>query len=117
MHSTTWESHWLGSISMFDGFTADSMDMDDGSIFFRTKGKGEPLLLLHGFPETHVMWHRIAPRLAEPFFVICADLPGYGNSSGSPAAVDHAPHSKRAMAASLVTAMSKLGIDRFMVAG
>jgi len=102
---------------MFEGFTEHHVDTGHGSVFLRTKGEGDPVLLLHGFPETHVMWHRIAPRLAESFRVVCADLPGYGNSRGPPVADDHLPHSKRALAGSLVTAMSRLGFDRFMVAG
>lgn len=102
---------------MFDGFTEHHIDTGHGSVFVRTKGEGAPLLLLHGFPETHVMWHRIAPRLAESFTVVCADLPGYGNSAGPPVAEDHVPHSKRAFADSLVTVMSRLGFSRFMVAG
>jgi haloacetate dehalogenase len=102
---------------MFDGFTERHIDIGDGSIFVRTKGEGAPLLLLHGFPETHVMWHGIAPRLAESFTVVCADLPGYGKSAGPRVADDHVPHSKRAFANSLVAAMSRLGFSRFMVAG
>jgi haloacetate dehalogenase len=102
---------------MFEGFTEHHIDTGHGSVFVRMKGEGAPLLLLHGFPETHAMWHRIAPRLAESFTVVCADLPGYGNSGGPPVAEDHVPHSKRAFGNSLVTAMSRLGFSRFMVAG
>lgn len=102
---------------MYDGFTAHRVDVGGLSLFARTRGQGDAVLLLHGFPETHAMWHRIAPRLAESFFVVCADLPGYGNSDAPPVATDHAPHAKRAMARALVAMMASLGADRFMVGG
>ena len=73
---------------MYEGFTAHRIDVGDISLFARTRGRGEAVLLLHGFPETHAMWHGIAPRLAESFFVVCADLPGYGNSGAPPPAGD-----------------------------
>jgi haloacetate dehalogenase len=75
------------------------------------------LLLLHGYPQTHVIWHRIAPALAERFTVVCADLRGYGDSGKPGSAPTHAPYAKRAMAQDLVEAMAALGFDRFMVAG
>ena len=74
-------------------------------------------MLLHGFPETHLMWREVAPRLAEHFTVFCFDLPGYGESDGPAPAPDHMPHSKRALAARLVTAMESLGLTRFGVVG
>lgn len=102
---------------MFAGFHEDMIDIDGRNVFVRYKGTGEPLLLLHGFPQTHVMWHRIAARLAESFFVVCADLPGYGRSEAPPPSADHVAHSKRAMGTTLVEAMSRLGFGRCMVAG
>jgi len=75
------------------------------------------VLLLHGFPETHVMWHRIAPALAQELTIVCADLRGYG-ASGKPASTaDHAPYAKAAMADDMVRLMAQLGYDRFTVVG
>jgi len=87
------------------------------SIFARVGGDGPPLLLLHGFPQTHLMWRDIAPALADRFTVICADLRGYGRSGCPPSAPDHSPYSKRAMARDMIEAMAQLGFDRFSVAG
>ena len=87
------------------------------TIFVRSRGSGPPVLLLHGFPETHLMWRGVAPLLARHFTVICADLRGYG-SSGCPASTpDHAQYSKRAMAQDMVTVMERLGFRDFAVAG
>lgn len=80
-------------------------------------GSGGPLLLLHGYPQTHVIWHSVAPRLAECFHVICPDLRGYGDSSKPPSAPDHFPYSKRAMAQDMVEVMAALGHDKFFIAG
>ncbi|MCP5425387.1 MAG: alpha/beta hydrolase [Gammaproteobacteria bacterium] len=80
-------------------------------------GSGRPLLLLHGYPQTHVMWHKVAPRLARHFHVVCPDLRGYGDSSKPPSAADHQPYSKRAMARDMVEVMKVLGYDEFFVAG
>lgn len=102
---------------MFDGFEASLIDVGETSIFIRRKGAGPPLLLLHGFPETHAMWHRVAPRLAEAFTVVCADLRGYGASGKPPSAADHAPYAKRAMARDMVRMMEVLGFPRFGLAG
>jgi haloacetate dehalogenase len=102
---------------MFEGFAEQELDTDRGVIFARVAGSGPPLLLLHGYPQTHLMWHAAAPRLAERFTVVAADLPGYGASFRPAVASDHAPHSKRALAADLVQAMAALGHERFAVAG
>jgi haloacetate dehalogenase len=83
----------------------------------RIDDSGRPLLLLHGNPQTHCMWHRVAPALAQRFTVVCPDLRGYGLSSKPPAAPDHSAHSKRAMAADMVALMRCLGHARFRVAG
>lgn len=80
-------------------------------------GDGPPLLLLHGYPQTHVMWHAVAPRLAEHFHVVCPDLRGYGDSSKPPSVVGHATYSKRAMARDMVELMAALGYEHFRVAG
>ena len=80
-------------------------------------GSGRPLLLLHGYPQTHVMWHKVAPLLANHFHVICPDLRGYGDSSKPPSTPDHSPYSKRAMAQDMVEVMDFLGYKKFFVAG
>jgi haloacetate dehalogenase len=87
------------------------------SIFVRTEGAGPPLLLLHGFPQTHLMWRDAAPLLARRFTVVCADLRGYGASGCPPSTTDHAPYSKRAMARDMAAVMAQLGFRRFAVAG
>jgi haloacetate dehalogenase len=103
---------------MFEGFDTHELATDRGPVHARVGGDGPPVLLLHGFPQTHVMWHAVAPALAERgFTVVVADLPGYGDSHHPAPAADHAPHSKRAMAADLVAAMAALGHERFAVAG
>lgn len=102
---------------MFDGFESRGTDTGETTIFLRRSGHGTPLLLLHGFPQTHLMWRDVAPLLARHFTVICADLRGYGQSGCPPSAPDHAPYSKRAMAADMVRVMENLGFSRFAVAG
>ncbi len=87
-------------------------------MFARVGGSGPPLLLLHGYPQTHLMWHAAAPLLAQRgFTVVAADLAGYGASVRPEPADDHRPHSKRAMALDLVQAMASVGFERFAVAG
>ncbi len=80
-------------------------------------GSGSPLLLLHGYPQTHVIWHQVAPRLAHNFHVICPDLRGYGDSSKPPSTPDHYPYSKRAMAQDMIEVMASLGYSEFFVVG
>jgi haloacetate dehalogenase len=82
-----------------------------------TLGKGEPLLLLHGYPQTNMMWHKIAPLLAQNFTVVATDLRGYGDSSKPSIDSDRTAYSKRAMAADRVEVMSQLGYDRFLLVG
>jgi haloacetate dehalogenase len=89
----------------------------DVTLFARRAGSGRPVLLLHGFPETHLMWRDVAPLLARQFTVICADLRGYGNSSCPASAPDHAPYSKRVMARDMTLLMEHLGYTRFAVVG
>lgn len=102
---------------MFDDFALEMVNTGEATLRVRYGGGGPPLLLLHGHPQTHVMWHRVAPRLAERFRVVCPDLRGYGDSSQPPTTADHEPYSKRAMARDLVALMRGLGHERFAVAG
>ena len=102
---------------MFDGFQRAMIDVGEVAIRARYGGSGPPLLLLHGHPQTHVMWHLVAPRLAEDFTVVATDLTGYGESSKPPTTPDHEPYSKRAMARVQVAVMQQLGFDSFFVAG
>ena len=82
-----------------------------------TKGDGPPLLLLHGYPQTGYIWHKIAPLLIKDFTVVVADLRGYGDSDKPPTSADHAVYSKRAMAADMIAVMAALGHQQFFVAG
>jgi haloacetate dehalogenase len=82
-----------------------------------TAGEGPPVLLLHGYPETHLMWHKVAPALARDYTVVCADLRGYGDSSKPRGLPDHSNYSKRAMALDMVEVMDALGFERFHVVG
>jgi haloacetate dehalogenase len=102
---------------MFAGFTLHTLAVGDVSIRARVGGSGPPLLLLHGNPQTHVMWHKVAPALAAHFTVVASDLTGYGRSSKPPSTPDHRPYSKRAMAADQLAVMRQLGHERFCVAG
>ena len=102
---------------MVEGFTLHQVDTGEASIRLRIGGSGPPLPLLHGSPQTHVMWHRVAPRLAEDFTVVAPDLRGYGLSSKPPAAPDHEPYSKRAMARDQVAVLRHFGFESFGVAG
>ncbi len=99
----------------FDGFTLTYIDIKGGRLRLRHGGSGPPLLLLHGNPQTHAMWHAVAPTLARRFTVICPDLPGYGGSLKPPASADHVAYSKRQMARNLVEAMESLGHRSFAV--
>jgi haloacetate dehalogenase len=87
------------------------------TIFVRSSGSGPPLLLLHGFPETHQMWRAVAPLLSRDFSVVCVDLRGYGQSGCPASAADHTPYAKRAMALDMLAVMEQLGFPRFGVAG
>jgi haloacetate dehalogenase len=98
-------------------FKTVEIDSGETKIFTRYAGSGPPLLLLHGFPQTHLMWRDIAPRLARDFTVVCADLRGYGQSGCPASSADHAPYAKRAMARDMVMVMARLGFPRFAVAG
>jgi haloacetate dehalogenase len=100
-----------------DEFQSQEIEVGDTTVFLRRGGHGPPVLLLHGFPETHVAWRAVAPRLAQQFTVFVPDLPGYGDSIGPEPDPGHERYSKRAMAASLVDMMAALGQTRFAVVG
>jgi haloacetate dehalogenase len=102
---------------LFPGFDTDEVATTGARIHLRRGGSGPPVLLLHGHPETHAMWHRVAPRLAQDFTVVAADLRGYGDSSKPVSAPDHEPYSKRAMAGDMLEVMSSLGFERFSIVG
>jgi haloacetate dehalogenase len=102
---------------MMDRFATVEIDTGETSIFVRSSGSGPPILLLHGFPQTHLMWRGVAPLLAREFSVVCADLRGYGRSGCPVSAPDHAPYAKRAMAQDMASVMERLGFPRFSVAG
>ena len=104
-------------MAAFADFDALAVDSGETRIFLRRGGEGPPLLLLHGFPQTHLMWREVAPLLAHRFTVICADLRGYGRSGCPVSRPDHAPYAKRAMARDMAAVMDKLGFPRFSVAG
>ena len=102
---------------MFEGFESKTVNVGDVDIHVRVGGSGQPLLLLHGYPQSHVMWHAVAPQLAEHFTVVCPDLRGYGDSSKPAGGGDHNAYSKRSMAADQVRVMAALGFPHFAVAG
>ncbi len=101
----------------FAGFRTIDVDAGGINIHARIGGSGPPVLLLHGYPQTHVMWHRVAPRLARTHTVVVADLRGYGDSDKPEAGPDHFEYSKRAMAQDQVRLMAALGFDRFSAVG
>lgn len=102
---------------LFPSFSERLLDTRDASIFVRIGGQGPPILLLHGYPETHAMWHRVAPRLAQSCTVIAADLRGYGRSSCPPSDPEHRAYSKRTMADEMIDVMRQLGHKQFSIMG
>lgn len=98
-------------------FDQKVVEINGVQIQLRQGGSGPPLLLLHGYPQTHIMWHKIAPRLIANYRVVCPDLRGYGDSSKPPTASDHSTYSKRAMARDMIELMAFLGYSNFFVAG
>ena len=102
---------------MFEGFENKTITTSETDINLIMGGSGPPLLLLHGYPQSHVMWHKIAPALAERFTVIAPDLRGYGDSAAPPGSDGHEEYSKRAMAGDQADVMTALGFDRFAVVG
>jgi haloacetate dehalogenase len=102
---------------LFPGFEARKIQTSGATIHTLRGGSGPPLLLIHGYPQTHVEWHKIAPELAQRFTVVMVDLRGYGDSSKPPEGENHSNYSKRAMALDQVEVMHALGYDRFAVVG
>ncbi len=102
---------------MFENFEQKQCNTSGAVINLRKGGNGFPLLLLHGYPETHMMWHKIAPWLAQEFTVVVPDLRGYGDSSKPEGDLDHYTYSKRAMAQDMAEVMTQLGCEEFFVVG
>jgi haloacetate dehalogenase len=100
---------------LFEGFRLEQIAVRDGALRVRHGGSGPPLLLLHGNPQTHMMWHAVAPVLAQRYHVICPDLRGYGGSLKPPASKDHAAYAKREMARDMAELMTHFGHQRFTV--
>src|SRR5690242_13918175 len=101
----------------FPGFEQRRIETSGANVSLVVGGRGPPVLLLHGYPQTHLMWRKLAPRLAAEFTVVAPDLRGYGDSSKPPAGPDSMNYSKRALAQDQVETMAALGFERFMVAG
>jgi haloacetate dehalogenase len=104
-------------MSFFPGFDQRRVEVGEIGFNVRIAGSGEPVLLLHGLPQTHVAFHRIAPELARHFTVICADLKGYGDSDAPPPTPDSANYSKRVMGEEMLALMNELGHERFALVG
>ena len=104
-------------MDLLQGFETRRIDVEGLTLHCRIGGSGPPLLLLHGYPQTHAMWHKIAPDLARDFTLVCPDLRGYGDSDKPLSDETHAAYSKRAMAADQAGLMAALGFERFSVAG
>src|SRR5436190_1199104 len=103
---------------MFDGFDTSRIDVaPDVALHVRTAGSGPPVVMLHGYPQSGVCWHRVAPALAERFTVVVPDLRGYGQSSTPADDEAHTTYSKRTMAADIAALMTSLRHDRFAVVG
>lgn len=107
----------------FDGFESRSFEVNGASIHARfsrvtlSEPQRPALLLLHGFPQSHVMWHRVAQRLSQSYFLVMPDLRGYGDSSKTPGLPDHSNYSKRNMAHDMVAVMDALDVDSFFLCG
>jgi haloacetate dehalogenase len=102
---------------MFDGFERKRIKTSGAEIALVQGGGGPPLLLLHGYPQTHAIWHKVVPALAQRFTLVIPDLRGYGASSKPPTDADHIPYSKRVMALDMVEVMASLGFPRFDIVG
>ena len=103
--------------ALLPGFTERKIRTSGATIHLEYAGEGPPVLLLHGYPESHVMWHKVAPQLARDYTVVCADLRGYGDSSKPKGVPGHANYSKRAMAQDMAEVMQALGHRSFHVVG
>jgi haloacetate dehalogenase len=104
-------------MKLFPGFSRRKISTSGARINVVAGGEGPPVLLLHGYPQTHVMWHKVAPALARDYTVVCADLRGYGDSSKPRGLPDHSNYSKRAMAQDMAEVMTRLGHRRFHLVG
>jgi haloacetate dehalogenase len=104
-------------MKLFPGFTQRKIRTSQATINLVEGGSGPAVLLLHGYPETHAMWHRVAPALARDYTVVCADLRGYGGSSKPKGLPDHSNYSKRAMAKDMAEVMTRLGHRKFHLVG
>jgi haloacetate dehalogenase len=104
-------------MSWFPGFRQKRLRTSGATINLVIGGSGSPVLLLHGYPQSHALWHKVAPQLARDYTVICADLRGYGDSSKPPGVPGHANYSKRAMARDMAEVMADLGYLGFHVVG
>jgi haloacetate dehalogenase len=102
---------------IFDGFTLTRLKLPGGDIRLRHGGSGPPLVLLHGNPQSHLIWHLVAPAMAKRFTVVCPDLRGYGDSCKPPISADHAAYAKREMAKDIIAIADHFGFDRFRLAG
>jgi haloacetate dehalogenase len=102
---------------MFTGFRREYIEVGEVIIHAVIGGFGPPLLLLHGYPQSHIMWHKVAEYLAQHFTVVAADMRGYGDSSKPQGKTDHSNYSKRVMAQDQVRLMQRLGFDKFFLAG
>jgi len=107
--------HW------FEDFETRHIDVNGARIFARVsrgaQGPRPALLLLHGFPQSHVMWQRVAQRLQQDYYLVLPDLRGYGDSSKAPGLPDHSNYSKRSLAQDMVAVLDALGVDRFFLCG
>ena len=108
-------------MNWFEDFETRHFEVNGARIFARVsrgaQGQRPALLLLHGFPQSHVMWHRVARRLQQDFYLVLPDLRGYGDTSKAPGLPDHSNYSKRTMAQDMVDVMDVLGVDRFFLCG
>jgi haloacetate dehalogenase len=102
---------------LFPGYESRFTETSAGKIFARIGGTGSPVLLLHGYPESNVMWHRLAPLLADQYQLIIPDLPGYGQSDAPEGGPKHAPYDKRSMAWAMIELMEQLGHKQFAIVG
>ena len=105
------------TVPLPSSFAYHRVDVGDVDVNCAVGGTGPPVLMLHGYPQTHLIWHHVAPRLAARRTVVLADLRGYGDSGKPPSTPDHGTYAKRAMAADQLTLMRRLGFDRFAVVG
>ena len=102
---------------LFPGFQERKVRTSGATIHLEMGGEGPPVLLLHGYPESHAMWHKVAPQLAREYTVVCPDLRGYGDSSKPKGLPDHSNYSKREMALDMAEVMDKLGCPSFHLVG